>query len=46
MFWWFRNPVGKKMLDAVVPGADETFKRTVELRDTALERREETLKLK
>jgi hypothetical protein len=45
-FWWFDNPVGKKMLDAVKPGADEDYLRTKELRASVFKRREEALKLK
>ena len=46
LFWWFDNPIGKKMLDAVKPGADEDFARTTELRASVLQRRDEALKLK
>jgi hypothetical protein len=46
MFWWFDNPIGKKMLDAVQPGADKDYLRTTELRATVLKRRDEALKLK
>jgi hypothetical protein len=45
LFWWFQNPVGKKMLDAVHPGADEDYLRATELRETLFERRKETLRL-
>lgn len=45
-FWWFDNPVGKKMLDMVKPGADEGYEKAVELRRTVLLRRDETLELK
>jgi hypothetical protein len=45
-FWWFVNPVGDKMLDAVKPGADEDYQRTLELRKKLLKRRDEALKLK
>ena len=44
-FWWFENPVGERMLDALKPGADEDFLEARELRATVLERREEALKL-
>ena len=46
LFWWFNNPVGKKMLATVRPGADDDYKRTAALRDTVLKRREEALRLK
>lgn len=46
LLWWFENPVGKRMLDAVRPGADDDFVRTTELRDTLFKRREETLRLR
>jgi hypothetical protein len=46
LFWWFRNPIGKKMLDALRPGADADFLKTTELRASVLERREEALQLK
>jgi hypothetical protein len=46
LFWWFDNPIGKKMLDAVQPGADKDFLRTTELRATLLKRRDEALKLR
>ncbi len=46
LFWWFDNAVGKKMLDAVRPGADDDFLRTAEIRETLFERRKETLRLK
>jgi hypothetical protein len=46
LFWWFDNPVGKRMLDAVQPGADKDFVRTSELRASVLERRDEALKLR
>lgn len=45
-FWWFDNPIGKKMLDAVKPGADEDYLRTKELRASVLKRRQEALKLR
>ena len=44
-FWWFDNPIGKKMLDAVRPGADDGYVRVRDLRATVLQRREETLRL-
>jgi hypothetical protein len=46
LFWWFDNPIGKKMLDTVKPGADKDFVHTTELRASLLKRREEALKLK
>ena len=46
MFWWFDNPVGKRMLDAVQPGADKDFVRTSELRTSVFTRRDEALKLR
>lgn len=45
LFWWFRNPIGKKMLDGIKPGADEDFRKTAELRASVLERRREALEL-
>ena len=44
-FWWFDNPVGKRMLDALKPGADEAFVEGQELRASVLKLREEALKL-
>lgn len=46
VFWWFDNPVGKRMLEAVKPGADEDFDKLVEVRKTVFQRRDEALKLK
>ncbi|MEZ4441420.1 MAG: hypothetical protein R3B72_20130 [Polyangiaceae bacterium] len=45
-FWWFENPIGKKMLDAMKPGADEDYGKTLELRESVLKRRGEALALK
>lgn len=45
LFWWFDNPIGKKMLDAVKPGADPEFEKTEELRASVFERRDEALEL-
>lgn len=45
LFWWFRNPIGKKMLDALKPGADADFLKGKELRESVLKRREEALQL-
>lgn len=46
IFWWFDNPVGKRMLDAIQPGADKDFVKTSELRASVLTRRDEALKLR
>ncbi|MBW2531853.1 MAG: hypothetical protein JRI55_10245 [Deltaproteobacteria bacterium] len=46
LFWWFNNPIGKKMLDALTPGADADFEKTTELRASVFERRKEALELK
>ncbi|HHH28546.1 MAG TPA: hypothetical protein ENK57_09390 [Polyangiaceae bacterium] len=46
LFWWFDNPIGKRMLEAVKPGADEDFAKLKEVRKTVFQRRDEALKLK
>jgi len=46
LLWWFKNPIGKKMLDAVQPGADDDFTRTLELRDSVFRLRDDALSLK
>jgi hypothetical protein len=45
LFWWFDNPVGKRMLDALTPGADEDFVKSEKLRETVFDKRDEALKL-
>jgi hypothetical protein len=45
LFWWFFNPVGKKLLDALRPGADDDYRKTIELRASVLKRRDEALAL-
>ena len=45
LFWWFKNPVGKRMLEKLAPGADEDFLKSKGLRDKVLAKRDEALKL-
>ena len=45
LFWWFHNAVGKRMLNAIRPGADEDFQRSLKLRDNVLKRRQQALGL-
>jgi hypothetical protein len=46
LFWWVRNPVGKKLLDALKPGADDDYRKTIELRAAVFQRRDEALALR